>query len=468
MAERFRIMELISFRESAYIRKHLNQVKHMTLDPRGPGVVRVHMIPPKPSLDKKIPSVIIINGQDILPINLSWAILLSAFIDCMQEYENKEIQDSELEIIVSNTIKEVQNIYPKVSEQTLKDDLWRIINTLTDIALGKKPDEDIGLISIGEYSKNMTAPHRMDLMISSMCKDGSWNCNQRCLHCYAAGQEMAGVKELPTEAWKEIIQKCRKAGIPQLTFTGGEPTLRKDLVELVDFSKWFITRLNTNGVNLTKELCDQLYNASLDSMQVTLYSADPAKHNKLVGADNWEKTIEGIRNAVSANINVSINTPLCSINNDYVKTLKLANEMGVKYVSCSGLILTGNAKNEKSTDTQISEAELYEILKSAFTYCTENHMEISFTSPGWVSEESLRNIGFTSIPTCGACLSNMAVSPDGSVVPCQSWLSEGSLGNFLTDSWNKIWNSRRCKEIRKVSSKMEKKCQLRTKAKEAK
>jgi MoaA/NifB/PqqE/SkfB family radical SAM enzyme len=140
----------------------------------------------------------------------------------------------------------------------------------------------------------------MDLMISSMCRDGKWNCNQHCIHCYAAGEELAQSRELTTDEWEKVIDKCRQANIPQLTFTGGEPTLRTDLVELVEYAKWFVTRLNSNGVLLTKELCENLYNASLDSVQITLYSSDDNTHNYLVGENNWEKTVEGIRNAVAA------------------------------------------------------------------------------------------------------------------------------------------------------------------------
>ena len=55
----------------------------------------------------------------------------------------------------------------------------------------------------------------------------------------------------------------------------------------------------------------------------------------------------------------------------------------------------------------------------------------------------------------------MAITPSGNVVPCQSWLSEEPLGNILTGSWKKIWNSDRCKKIRMTSAKMEHICQLK-------
>lgn len=456
-----------TFRESSYLKKHLNEVKHVTLNPNGSDVLRIHMIPPRRSLNKDIPSAVVINGQDIIPINLSWAILLSAFIDAITPYDGNEMQESDWDAIINNTISSVKGIYPRIKESTFKNDLWTIINTMTDIAQGKKPEADIGQISIGEYAAHMKAPHRMDLMISSMAKNEGWNCNQKCLHCYAAGQSLATTEELPTHTWKQIIDICRKAGIPQITFTGGEPTLRNDLVELVEHSRWFITRLNTNGVLLTEALCRQLYKASLDSIQITLYSADAKKHNLLVGADNWEKTIAGIQHALGASLSVSVNTPLCTVNCDYLKTLTFLHGLGVKYITCSGLILTGNAREEGSVHTQLTSEALCDILKAAVRYCKENDMDISFTSPGWIEEGTLHEIGFISVPTCGACLSNMAVTPDGKVVPCQSWLSDEALGDMLTDPWEKIWDSTKCQAIRKESSRMAHQCPLRSRGKQS-
>ena len=88
-------------------------------------------------------------------------------------------------------------------------------------------------------------------------------------------------------------------------------------------------------------------------------------------------------------------------------------------------------------------------------------MEIDFTSPGWLKEETLRALGLTLIPSCGACLSNMAIAPDGEIIPCQSWLSGKSLGNILNDDWDAVWQGERCAAIRAKSAKMEQLCQLR-------
>ena len=450
----------ISKRVLKYAKEHFNEVHHTTLNPEGPGVVRIHLVPPHIEGDLIGPSVAIINGQDIIPVNTSWGILLTEFIEEVNKYDGQEITEDDFSEILNNTFKDVKKVYPFLPKSVIRKDLFRIMNTFKQVAYREEVDEEIGYMNIGEYAPYMSAPHRMDLMVSAMEKDGKWNCNQRCVHCYAAGQKGGVEKEISTEDWKKIIDKCRRIGTPQLTFTGGEPTMRKDLIELIDYAKWFVTRLNTNGILLTKEYCEELKKVSLDSMQITFYSYDENIHNTLVGAPKYQDTVAGIKNALEAGISVSINTPLCTSNKDYVKTLEFLHSLGVLYVTCSGLITTGNAEKESSEKLQLSTDEIKTILKEAVKYCSENGMEISFTSPGWVENSFCEELGINP-PTCGACLSNMAITPSGKVVPCQSWLSDDAIGDFLEEDWGNIWYSEECIERRSYSAKMEGQCPLR-------
>ena len=447
-------------RELEYARNHFNEVHHTTLNPEGPGVVRIHQIPPKVEDDYIGPSIAIINGQDIIPVNVAWSILLTEFIEETNLYDGREINEEDFKTIINNTCEKTGKVYPMIPKSVFKKDLFRMMNTFKQVAYREPVDEEVGYMSIGDYAPFMKAPHRMDLMVSAMEKDGKWNCNQRCIHCYAAGQKNANEQELSTDKWKEIIYKCREIGIPQLTFTGGEPTMRKDLFELIDSARWFVTRLNTNGVLLTEDYCNRLKEVSLDSMQITFYSYDEKIHNELVGADNYARTVAGIKNALNAGLSVSINTPLCTTNREYKKTLEFLHKLGVLYVTCSGLITTGNAEKERSEKLQLETDEIKSILKEAVEYCAENGMEISFTSPGWVENSFCDELKINP-PTCGACLSNMAITPSGKAVPCQSWLSDDALGDFLTDEWEQIWYSEKCKERRDYSAKMEGKCPLR-------
>ena len=210
----------MSIREKIYELKNFNKILHTTFNPYEPGVARIYLIPPKFSMIKSVSSVVVVNGHDIIPLRESWAILLSIFIKEVNKYSGKEITQEELEKIVAKTVKETRKVYGFfLKEDIIKRDLWDIVNTLKNIAIGEEVNARIPRVSISQYAKHMRAPHRMDLMISSMEKEEKWNCNQKCVHCYAAGQVQGNRKELTTSEWKKIIDKCKSIGKPQNTFT---------------------------------------------------------------------------------------------------------------------------------------------------------------------------------------------------------------------------------------------------------
>jgi len=425
-------------------------MSHATLDPQGPGVARLHLIPPKPSFFFNPPSVLLINGWHLLPVGASWAWLLREFLEELPKVakEGEELTQEQITSVENAVIKKLSLLYPDQDPEKFRQDLYKLVNLIVQIAKGEKTIHSD--LNIRDYAKYMTAPHRMDLVVSSMEVAGKWNCPLKCKNCYATGQELSGVdKELSTSEWKAIIDILHAAMVPQVTFTGGEPTMRSDLVELIGYSREFVTRLNTSGVLMTEELAKRLFEASLDVVQMTLYSADPLIHDELVGKQGaFEQTITGIKNALKAGLNVSINTPLIKQNSDYVALLALLRELGIVQVSCSGLIPAGKAPGTIDDGGALSNPEMFKTISDAVDFCSKNKMELMFTSPGWLTQDQLKSLGLT-YPVCGAALSNMAITSDGTVVPCQSWLSqEGNLGNILSTPWNKIWNHPLSKKLR--------------------
>ena len=151
---------------------------------------------------------------------------------------------------------------------------------------------------------------------------------------------------------------------------------------------------------------------------------------------------------------------MCQKNADYKNTLAFIHSLGVNFVTISGLICTGMAGiNHKEYD--LSSLERLEIIKEAKRFCDANEMEIDFTSPGLIKVEELDKLGMN-VPMCGACLSNMAIAPDGTVVPCQSWLgTDSGLGNILTDPFSHIWKHPMCKSLRNMSEKKALSCPFR-------
>lgn len=120
----------------------------------------------------------------------------------------------------------------------------------------------------------------------------------------------------------------------------------------------------------------------------------------MTGADlpdtegSFKKTVLGLRNALEAGLNVSVNTPLCRENREYIRTLAFLYQNGVRYVTCSGLIETGKAMAESSLSSQLTVEEMNALLREAMAFCSQHGMELSFTSPGRLILRCLRSLGW--------------------------------------------------------------------------
>lgn len=438
-------------------------VEHVTLDPQGPDKpVRLHLLPSK----GRGPSLLYINGQHILPVRTGEAMLLRIFMQELKEiYQpGQEATPEGIKIALKATSDRMHRMYPDLKdyEQRFNQDLAFMQKVIFSVAKGVWPKELEGSkpMTMAQYSSHMTAPFRMDLAIMPTRINNQWACNNDCPGCYAsmgAAMDVFGSQMLSLQEWKDVLDILWRAGVPQVSFTGGEPTMHKDLVKMVAHANEFTTRLNTNGRSLTKKLCDQLVAASLDVVQITVYSDNPDTHDKCVGDKTgraWAQTMHGIDNAIESGLEVSVNIPLVEANvNDLFATIRYLNKThGVRYFTCSGLLPAGGAQdliaNGESANTEI----LYKSLVRGLDVALELNVELDFTSPGSLSDEMLQELNLN-IPVCGACLGNMAISPSGKVLPCQSWVhSSDGLGDILQTPWKKIWNSRESKRIRREAA----------------
>ena len=82
------------FNKIGQLKEYKSGVKHCTFDPDGPGVVRIHLIPPKFKLFGNPEHIVILNGYYLLPLGYSWAIILSAFMTEVNGLGHKELSDS--------------------------------------------------------------------------------------------------------------------------------------------------------------------------------------------------------------------------------------------------------------------------------------------------------------------------------------------------------------------------------------
>ena len=122
----------MNLKEILYLRG-LREVKHTTLNPNGPGVVRIHLVPPKQGVRNGI-SAVILNGKDILPLKPAWTIMLAEMIDQINRFYGHELGENELRLIKDRTLAKMKSIYRKTDENVLKGDLAILVKALLDVS----------------------------------------------------------------------------------------------------------------------------------------------------------------------------------------------------------------------------------------------------------------------------------------------------------------------------------------------
>jgi len=279
----------------------------------------------------------------------------------------------------------------------------------------------------------------------------TYHCQNKCVFCYASSPERGNdAGQMATEEVKEVLKIIYDiAKVPTVSFTGGEPTLRIDLLEIVAFAKSLGLRTNliTNGIICgTTNLPKQLKEAGLDSAQVSLESSIPEVHDKVVGNTGaFENTVLGVKKLQSEGIHTHINTTICKDNINTINLLpKFAkNELGLEYQSMNMVIRTGHACDHPD---EIGYKEVAQALPSLNRVCHDAGIKLVWYSPMpyCIFNTMACGIGGT---TCAACDGLLSIAPDGSVLPCSSF--QDGLGNILSKPFKEIWWSKQALYFRK-------------------
>ena len=127
-------------------------------------------------------------------------------------------------------------------------------------------------------------------------------CNLRCVFCHMEGQPASAV-EISPDAIEAVVRVATEIGVDRVKLTGGEPTLRSDLVEIVQRISPLVSEVSmtTNGLLLDR-LAAPLRAAGLSRVNVSLPSLDPSTYRELTGVDGAAAAIRGIRAAVAAGL----------------------------------------------------------------------------------------------------------------------------------------------------------------------
>ena len=274
-------------------------------------------------------------------------------------------------------------------------------------------------------------------------------CNLRCKHCYNIKYLQSKNDDLTTDQVKSIIDKAVSMGCQDIGFSGGEPFMRNDFLDILEYSKKYPIHVLTNGLLLNNDMITKLNN--IDSLLIEFrISLDGLKsHSKLRGVD-YKQVLENIKNLLKNDYIVTVNT---MITNDNIFELKEMYEIFKKiHIDRWRLDFIFNAGNASINDINyVGDEKFFEELENLiYTYIKEKpdfEMDINkiFRSA------FLRN--FTSMKydmNTKPCeyQGSLTIRPNGDVSFCPSL--ELVYGNILKDNIEDIVNSKGWKNFSNI------------------
>jgi len=372
--------------------------------------------------------VLIINAMKVIYLNKTATIYVEAML--------KNVEPEKVAKMITRKFKGV------TFEQALRDYHDVVYKVQSIISSDVCPVSSLGFKRIDPLTLKLSAPYRVDIALT-------YRCDNRCIHCYSSSPRQVE-KELSTKDLKKAIKKLFKVGVPHVTFTGGEPTLRDDLVELVAYAQELgvVSGIVSNGRRFSNfKYLKELEEAGLDYVQITLESSIPEVHDKITGVKgSWDETVEGIKNVLKTRVYLDVNVTLNSLNIDHVEDIvEFLYNIGVKRISANKLIHSGKALEVKDW-FEPSIKELGEALERMVEKCCELGVKFTWYGVTRYCELNPLSLGLD-IKFCSACSVTLAIEPNGNVLPCQSYFEP--LGNILKDGWRKIWFNEKCEYFRK-------------------
>ncbi len=258
---------------------------------------------------------------------------------------------------------------------------------------------------VAPHSADLTAPLRLDCALTYRLPANTQ-------------AEYAPTKrvdhELTTDEWLAILDKAWTVGIPHITFTGGEATLRDDLPVLINQAEknGQVCGLLTDGMKLTdKKYLDTLLQTGLDHI---LFILQPDNE------DSWA----ALETIMPEDIFVTVHLTLNKNNAQNAEaTLTRLAQINVQSLS---LTIVDDSLRDQYTALRNQAADLGLTLKS--------DLPVPYSADNPVSFETLED----NIPD-GAGKVWLYVEPDGDVLPTQGQ-ADKVLGNFLKDDWKKIYH----------------------------
>ncbi len=274
-------------------------------------------------------------------------------------------------------------------------------------------------------------------------------CNMKCSHCYINAAEKKLPNELNTKEAKELMDQIAEVSHPLLILSGGEPLLREDIYELIEYgnSRGLKMGLGSNGYLLDDEVAKKLKKAGIATVSISIDSNIPAQHDEFRGVKGaWEKAVNACKALRENNVLVQVNTTLTHDNYDQIDDIMtLAESIGVENFHLFFLVPTGRGKKLED----ISAEKYEEMITKTFAKVHKHSLNVRPScAPQFM--RIAKNMGLDMRQWIRGCIAGMyycRVYPNGDVTPCPYLPIK--LGNVRETSFKEVWfNSEVFKNLR--------------------
>jgi radical SAM protein with 4Fe4S-binding SPASM domain len=297
-----------------------------------------------------------------------------------------------------------------------------------------------------------------------------WNftkqCNLRCKHCYENAEPKPAPDELTTGEAKHAIDEFANAGAVALSFSGGEPLLRKDFFEVANYAaeKEFYVSVASNGTLITEKVAQKMRESGVQYVEISLDGFEKT-HDEFRGIQGaWKRTIEGIKNCVEEGLDTGVATTATHYNLKEIPKLVefIEEDLHAKQLIVFNFIPVSRGK--EMVDQDLTPKEREELLDFLYSKLIDNNSKLdSFsTAPQYAVTSHKFAFGpvvathFTNkaatemlrgrtksltefIGGCGAGRLYCSMEPNGDIEPCV--FIPIKIGNIREQSLVNIWRS---------------------------
>jgi pyrroloquinoline quinone biosynthesis protein E len=268
----------------------------------------------------------------------------------------------------------------------------------------------------------------------------TYSCPLSCPYCSNPLNLADYRDELTTAEWQRVLAEARELGVLQLHLSGGEPLLRRDLVEIVNSANelGLYTNLITSALGLSRRRAEQLRAAGLDHVQISIQAHEPAVSDRIAGTPSFERKIEAGRVVKELGWPLTLNVVLHRQNIDSVADiLRLAEELAADRVELANTQYYGWAlRNREALLPSKAQVERAEAVVRAARPRLQGRMDVIYVLPDYYNQYPKPCMG-------GWGKRQLTVAPNGDALPCpaaqaiplpRASVREDSLARIWTES----------------------------------